>query len=155
MRDETPRLIKQLIRQLLLLNLNVKQLVARIDEARKPKDDTEQPDPPIVINPELQLPVAITEAYQAEQSERIKSEPKRQRRERSAHIWEHIRGVVEIIALIGIGFTVYFTIGQWDEMKKQTKAMNDSLDDNAATFKVAQRAWILPKESIIHVGERY
>lgn len=101
----------------------------RVEEQPDPKGT--EPRPPVRASVKLQLPVAITEYYEAEQESKSRLK-----------WWRRIKGAAEIIGIAAGVWYAYTTYGMWHTMQKQTQAAIDQVGIMQKQFEAADRPWI-------------
>ena len=107
--SQTLALVKHLSRIADRITSRLDKAVEAICEQAAAKQHHNEPPPPVVIA-ELKLPPEITESYHTKQHQESRR--------------ENLRTGLEFLVLLFVIATAYFTCLQWNEMAKQTVAMN-------------------------------
>lgn len=124
-------LLESFVRALDTFKAALDQHAKAIHEQQQAAERQREPEVQQIINPELRLPVAVSEYCRAQ----AETQPAKERRER-------IRTFLEIAAFLAAAILAYFTYSTLQQVKRQADAAEHSLKESGNAFRTDERAWV-------------
>lgn len=131
MQDLNIRLLKSILRSLDSLKASLDKHVETIREQRESTQRETEPQPPVVVQAALELPIEAREYY------RSKGRPTQREK-----VWRWIRNTLEIAAVLVAIFLALLTYRTLQQVKRQADAANTQVGIMQRQLEATDRPWI-------------